>query len=294
MTAAEKQEIIDAVLAAIESKAQNMENATSVQSLDGITSLPGLKNGNVVVVVPMSLLTANADAAASQLQTVLAQVNAAVAGANSVAQHPTYIGDDYYVYEWDGTNGEYTKTNIYVKGEQGATGAAGATGPAGATGATGATGPQGPRGLQGPAGDQGPAGATGPQGPAGATGPQGPVGPTGPQGPQGPQGPEGATGKTALVRINGSGKWEVSYDDGTTWADTGVSAIGDNPSKGLFASATALNSEYPNPVVGWTALVGTSAPLAVYTCTTAGTWTDSGMTADVGGIDLSNLVYVTD
>lgn len=290
MTAAEKQEIIEAVLAEIEAKAQNMEDATAVQSLEGITSLPGLKNGNVVVVVPMSLLTANADAASSQLQTALSQVNAAVAGANSVAQHPTYIGEDYYVYEWDSANDEYTRTSIYVKGAQGAAGATGAQGPKGDTGATGATGPQGPRGLQGPAGDPGPAGPTGPTGPTGAAGPTGPSGPAGDTGPQGLQGPAGVTPQ---IRIT-DGIWEVSTDEGVTWVSTGTSALGENTQKGLFSNVTMLTSQYPDPKVGWSALVGTSMPLAVYTCTVGGNWADSGMTATIDGLELSNLVYWED
>ena len=33
-----------------------------------------------------------------------------------------YVGDDNYVYHWDGTQGKYVKTNKYVKGDDGAPG----------------------------------------------------------------------------------------------------------------------------------------------------------------------------
>ena len=34
-------------------------------------------------------------------------------------QHPTYVGDDNYVYKWDATDKAYAKTNLYVKGDNG-------------------------------------------------------------------------------------------------------------------------------------------------------------------------------
>ena len=52
-------------------------------------------------------------------------------------------------------------------------------------------------------------------------------GPKGDPGAQGPQGAPGANGKTPQMRINATSKnWEVSYDDGTTWTDTGVKSTG--------------------------------------------------------------------
>ena len=34
-------------------------------------------------------------------------------------QHPTYVGDDNYVYKWDTTTKAYVKTSLYVKGDNG-------------------------------------------------------------------------------------------------------------------------------------------------------------------------------
>lgn len=67
MTEQEKQEIIQSVLAEIEMNAQDIDKAQRVSTLEGITSFPALRNGNAIVVVPLSLLTANVQAAISQL-----------------------------------------------------------------------------------------------------------------------------------------------------------------------------------------------------------------------------------
>lgn len=89
------------------------------------------------------------------------EVSAAIDNANDTASHPTKIGSDNYVYEWDKATKAYQKTGILVKGdkgERGATGAQGEQGPQGAkgeTGARGATGATGPQGAQGAKGDRG-------------------------------------------------------------------------------------------------------------------------------------------
>lgn len=89
------------------------------------------------------------------------EVSAAIDNANDTASHPTKIGSDNYVYEWDKAAKAYQKTGILVKGdkgERGATGAQGEQGPQGAkgeTGARGATGATGPQGAQGAKGDRG-------------------------------------------------------------------------------------------------------------------------------------------
>jgi hypothetical protein len=89
------------------------------------------------------------------------EVSAAIDNANDTASHPTKIGADNYVYEWDKATKAYQKTGILVKGdkgERGATGAQGEQGPQGAkgeTGARGATGATGPQGAQGAKGDRG-------------------------------------------------------------------------------------------------------------------------------------------
>ena len=69
--------------------------------------------------------------------------------------------------------------------------------------------------------------------------------------------------------------------DGANGQD-GADAV--NPFKGWFASANALPA---NPAVGDYAYVkgaNASDPAAIYECTTAGTWSDSGRTADTSNV----------
>ena len=47
----------------------------------------------------------------------LTEIGAATEDAREVASHPTYIGDDFYVYEWDPVNKAYNKTDRFVKGD---------------------------------------------------------------------------------------------------------------------------------------------------------------------------------
>ena len=64
----------------------------------------------------------------------------------NVATHPTHIGSDNYVYEWDLEKQQYVKTTIYVKGD---------TGPQGDKGEKGEQGIQGEKGSKGDKGDTG-------------------------------------------------------------------------------------------------------------------------------------------
>ena len=91
----------------------------------------------------------NADNAATAANNAATTANNAAKSAEEVADNPTYVGTDNYVYRYDRTTKAYVKTGVYVKGEKGD------------------TGPQGPKGDTGP---QGPKGDTGPQGPKGDTG----------------------------------------------------------------------------------------------------------------------------
>lgn len=79
----------------------------------------------------------------------------AAGAALNVATHPTYIGDDNYVYEWDIENQQYVKTTIYAKGDTGAKGDKGEKGDTGEQGIQGIQGPQGLQGEQGLKGDPG-------------------------------------------------------------------------------------------------------------------------------------------
>lgn len=41
----------------------------------------------------------------------------ATAAAKDTADHPTYVGDDNYVYKWNSVAGTYDRTSVYVRGE---------------------------------------------------------------------------------------------------------------------------------------------------------------------------------
>ena len=43
--------------------------------------------------------------------------NRAADNANDTANHPTYIGEDYYVYAWNKETASYVKTSIFVRGK---------------------------------------------------------------------------------------------------------------------------------------------------------------------------------
>lgn len=267
MTAAEKQEIIEAVLAEISTRAQDLEAAQVLTTTKDVKSLPVVTNGGVVARIAISALTANVDASSERLSSLQTQVRAAIQDVNNLNAHSIYVdANDNYVYRWDTETNQYVRTSAYVKGERGPVGEKGDTGETGAqgpTGATGAVGPQGPRGQKGDTGEPGADGA------------------------------QGADGVTPQIRIT-NGIWEVSTDNGATWVSTGTSAVGESTQKGLFSTSTSLSSQYPNPKVGWSAMVGTEMPLRVFVCNVAGVWTDSGMTAEVEGLELNNLVYVSD
>ena len=61
--------------------------------------------------------TKNANTAASNANEKAVLADAAAANANDTAEHPTYIGQDYYVYRWNKTAQAYDKTDIYTKGD---------------------------------------------------------------------------------------------------------------------------------------------------------------------------------
>lgn len=267
MTAAEKQEIIEAVLAEISTRAQDLESAQVLTTTDGVTSIPVITNGNVVARISLEALTNYSTSERQLLSSLQTQVRAAIQDVNNLNAHSIYVdANDNYVYRWDTETNQYVRTSAYVKGERGPMGEKGETGETGAQGPTGATGAVGPQGPQGPKGDTGEPGADGAQ---------------------------GVDGVTPQIRIT-NGIWEVSTDNGVTWVSTGTSAVGESTQKGLFSTSTSLSSQYPNPKVGWSAMVGTEMPLRVFVCNVAGVWTDSGMTAEVEGLELNNLVYVSD
>lgn len=118
------------------------------------------------------------------------EVSAAIDNANDTANHPTKIGADNYVYEWNKATKAYQKTGILVKGDKGE---------------RGATGAQGPQGLQGVKGETGATGATGPQGATGA---------------QGPQGERGENGKSPIIQ---NASWWIWDEASGAYKDSGMS-----------------------------------------------------------------------
>lgn len=62
------------------------------------------------------------------------EMQAAKEDAQDTADHPTYVGVDYYVYKWNKNTKVYDNTGIYVKGEQGIQGEKGEKGDKGENG----------------------------------------------------------------------------------------------------------------------------------------------------------------
>lgn len=103
------EQLVKEVTQAIQSNSQGVGEIPVVSSLAGINSLPALQGDNVVE-APLSLLSKVAEDAAQE-------VYDAIANADDTANHPTYVGEDNYVYIWDKSNQTYNKTSIYVRGE---------------------------------------------------------------------------------------------------------------------------------------------------------------------------------
>lgn len=118
------------------------------------------------------------------------EVSAAIDNANDTANHPTKIGSDNYVYEWNKAAKAYQKTGILVKGDKGERGATGAQGPQGVQGAKGETGARGAQGA------------------------------TGPQGAQGPQGERGEKGKSPIIQ---NASWWIWDEASGAYKDSGMS-----------------------------------------------------------------------
>ncbi len=53
----------------------------------------------------------------TEFATLKQNAETATANANDTANHPTYIGEDNYVYKWNKATKAYDKTDIYVKGD---------------------------------------------------------------------------------------------------------------------------------------------------------------------------------
>lgn len=130
------------------SKAASLDSAvTKANKLSGDVSAMETRVSGVGTVID------NANNAATAANNAATTANNAAKSAEEVADNPTYVGTDNYVYRYDRTTKAYVKTGVYVKGEKGDTGATGPQGPKGETGAQGPKGEKGDTGAQGPKGE---------------------------------------------------------------------------------------------------------------------------------------------
>lgn len=120
LSATEFQQLVSQVKEQILAQSQGVGEVEKVTSLSGVYSLPALR-GNTVVEAPIDLLARPAEEAAIRadetVATAIGNVNDAIAYAEDTASHPTYIGEDNYVYVWNRAGKSYTKTSIYTRGE---------------------------------------------------------------------------------------------------------------------------------------------------------------------------------
>ena len=63
------------------------------------------------------LRTREFDSLKTQMNASIEELDAATESAIDTAEHPTYIGEDNYVYKWNKGTKSYNKTDIYVRGE---------------------------------------------------------------------------------------------------------------------------------------------------------------------------------
>lgn len=55
--------------------------------------------------------------ALEKAESVISDAERAVDAATETAEHPTYVGEDNYIYEWDAVNGKYVQTAKFVKAQ---------------------------------------------------------------------------------------------------------------------------------------------------------------------------------
>ena len=125
------EQLVSEVKQQLLAESQGVGEVEVVDSLSGINSLPALR-GTSVVEAPLELLSRpaeeaaeRADAAASEavqiandaVEQAQSDIDEAIANAEDTANHPTYVGEDNYVYVWDKTTKSYNKTSVYVRGE---------------------------------------------------------------------------------------------------------------------------------------------------------------------------------
>ena len=236
---------VDAATAKVDAAVQSANTAASnaQSAADNANSKAASLDGAVTKANKLSGDVSAMEARVSGVGTVIDNANNAATAADNatksaeeVADNPTYVGTDNYVYRYDRTTKAYVKTEVYVKGEKGDAGSQGPKGDTGAQGPKGETGAQGPKGetggipsikaaagahintpgtptvtingatftfdyLKGEKGDKGDTGAQGIQGPKGETGAQGPQGAKGDTGATGAKGDKGDPGEVTKAAV---------------------------------------------------------------------------------------------
>ena len=96
----------------LDEKQKQIDNATAAAKLANDASEEALRQAS------------NAKEQADQAKETITEVEASIEkaneaadNANDTANHPTYIGADFYVYVWDKGTSSYTKTSIFTRGK---------------------------------------------------------------------------------------------------------------------------------------------------------------------------------
>lgn len=237
---------VDAAVQSANTAASNAQSAadnanSKAASLDGAVTKANKLSGDVSAmearVSGVGTVIDNANNAATAANNAATAADNATKSAEEVADNPTYVGTDNYVYRYDRTTKAYVKTEVYVKGEKGDTGgipsikaAAGAhintpgTPMVTINGATFTFDYL--KGEKGEKGDMGAQGIQGPKGETGAQGPQGAKGDTGATGAKGDKGDPGEVTKAAVEAVLTGNITSHTHDQYVTLTDLNTNLSG--------------------------------------------------------------------
>ena len=116
--------IAETARSAAETSRQNAESSRAQAENVRVASETARVDAEVTRVTEFATIKQNAETATSNANTATNSAYAAAEAADTareaateVAEHPTYVGTDNYVYTWNTVTKSYDRTNIYVKGE---------------------------------------------------------------------------------------------------------------------------------------------------------------------------------